>query len=400
MNGVRRRVNSGRTARLAWCALLAPALLVASLAAQEYGFVTRLGRDTVAIERVRRDAGHLFGDIVERNPTVVTRHYEVLLAADGSVRTFSIVSHRASAAPGDAGERVDLAFEAGGFRASVLRGGRSHVTMYTTHDPIAMPWLPMAWGLSEQVLIAARRDSGDSTPVTTYLPAGRLAGIGSTVLRRYATDSATIDYRGEPIVAYLDRRGSVVSLFGQRTTNKVRADRVVPAPDVAAIARRFASAERLAGGPAAALSPRDTARAVIGAASLAIDYGRPSLRGRRAIGLLVPVDSVWRTGANEATQLATTLPITLAGIALAAGRYTLWIRLTRQGPTLIINRQTGQWGTDYDSTADVARAPLAAAGVSKPVERFTCRIVPTGRSTGLLVIEWDRFRWTAAIAVR
>jgi hypothetical protein len=133
---------------------------------------------------------------------------------------------------------------------------------------------------------------------------------------------------------------------------------------------------------------------------LVVEYSRPQLRGRTVIGTLVPLDSVWRTGANEATQLSTTVPITLAGIELEPGQYTLWVRLTNAGPTLIVNRQTGQWGTDYVAANDLARAPMAAAQLDAPVETFTIRIVQTGNATGKLTMEWDRFRWTAEIALR
>ena len=198
--------------------------------------------------------------------------------------------------------------------------------------------------------------------MTLYLPAGRLVGIVMTFVHRYGRDSASIEYLKTPIMAQLDRQGRIASLSGDRTTNKVHLTRLDLPPDIESIAVRFSAVETAAGGAPPALSVRDTVRAAIGAAALMVDYGRPRLRGRTAIGRLVPLDSVWRTGANEATQFRTSVPITLAGIKLEPGQYTLWTELTTSGPTLIVNRQTGQWGTKYDATIYVCLSPSRGLG--------------------------------------
>ena len=90
-----------------------------------------------------------------------------------------------------------------------------------------------------------------------------------------------------------------------------------------AIGAQFAALETKKGG-VTQLSVRDTARATIGGATFTIDYGRPLARGRELLGDVIPYDHVWRTGANAATQFTTSAPITLAGIAVPAGTYTLW----------------------------------------------------------------------------
>ena len=376
--------------------------MVAPLAAQQsYGFVVRLGRDTVAMERVRRSADRLIGDVVERNPGVTIRHYEATLAPDGTVQRFVIDSRPGNPVPGrPASQHVELDFRTDSLRAAVGVGDSASVTVYPTGSRLAMPWLTATYGTSEQLLLAALKRPGDSIPVTLYLPAGRLAGTVTTFVHRYGRDSASIEYLKTPIMAQLDRQGRIASLSGDRTTNKVHLTRLDLPPDIESIAVRFSAVETAAGGAVAALCPRDTARGTIGAAVLMVDYGRPRLRGRAAIGRLVPLDSVWRTGANEATQFRTSMAITLAGTRLEPGLYTLWTELTTSGPTLIVNRQTGQWGTKYDATQDLARAPLKAETLATPVEAFTIRIEPTGSTTGKLVMEWDRFQWTAEIVLK
>ncbi|MEO7353504.1 MAG: DUF2911 domain-containing protein, partial [Gemmatimonadales bacterium] len=155
-----------------------------------------------------------------------------------------------------------------------------------------------------------------------------------------------------------------------------------------------------ANGPAAALSVRDTARATIGAATLLVDYGRPLARGRTILGNVVPFGEVWRTGANAATQFTTSSAITIGGLEVAPGTYTLWTLPTAGGAQLIVNKQSKQWGTEYHAEQDLGKAAVTTEKLSAPVEKFTMSVVPLSATTGNLVIEWDTFRWTAPIVIR
>jgi len=115
------------------------------------------------------------------------------------------------------------------------------------------------------------------------------------------------------------------------------------------------------------------------------------------VGGLIPLDQVWRTGANAATQLTVSAPVRLAGVRLDAGTYTLWTLPTHEGVQLIINGQTEQWGTEYRSERDIARRPMQVGVPDAQVERFTIRVDTAGES---LVMEWGSFRWSAPIQVR
>jgi hypothetical protein len=128
-------------------------------------------------------------------------------------------------------------------------------------------------------------------------------------------------------------------------------------------------------GPA---STRDTARATIGNAHVWVDYGRPSLRRREVWVNGVLGDTIWRTGANAATQLRTDADLTIGGVAVPAGTYTLWTRATPAGYQLIVNKQYGQWGTEYHPDRDLARVPLRESTIAAPVERFTIVLDPQG----------------------
>jgi hypothetical protein len=132
-----------------------------------------------------------------------------------------------------------------------------------------------------------------------------------------------------------------------------------------------------------------------------VDYGRPLLRGRVLLGDVIPYDEVWRTGANAATQFTTSAPITLDGLSLAAGRYTLWTAPHKNGEVdFIVSKQVGQWGTDYDPAHDLGNAPLHTETVNAPIEKFTISIVPADAKHGSLVMEWGTFKWSAPISLR
>ena len=118
------------------------------------------------------------------------------------------------------------------------------------------------------------------------------------------------------------------------------------------------------------------------------------------LGNIIPYDRVWRTGANAATQFTISAPITLAGMQVPQGSYTLWTVPHASGVEIIVNKETGQWGTSYNPAHDLGKAAMKSDTVTTPVEKFTMSIVPAGASNGALVMEWGPFRWSAPIVVR
>jgi len=123
------------------------------------------------------------------------------------------------------------------------------------------------------------------------------------------------------------------------------------------------------------------------------------MRGRAIFGALVPYGAVWRTGANAATQLSTDRDLDLGGARVPAGTYTLWTIPGPSGWTLIVNAQTGQWGTEYHADRDVVRIPMRVTTVRGRLERFTISIVP-GRRGGVLRMAWDRTRAAIPFTVK
>ncbi|MFL5563420.1 MAG: DUF2911 domain-containing protein [Gemmatimonadaceae bacterium] len=148
--------------------------------------------------------------------------------------------------------------------------------------------------------------------------------------------------------------------------------------------------------------------ALAGPARIAISYGQPHARGRQVFGRLIPLDTVWRFGANEATTLHADVDLTLGDLKIPRGDYSLFVLYTKSGSQLIVNRGTAMWGTDYDSTKDVGRVPLTSRTMAEPEESLTIYLIPDsprpsegyGEMRGVLRIEWGTTelstRWSVA----
>lgn len=123
-----------------------------------------------------------------------------------------------------------------------------------------------------------------------------------------------------------------------------------------------------------------------------INYSRPAAKGRKIVGGLVPYDQVWRTGANEATSLKSDADLVVGSTTVPAGSYTLYSLPSQSAWKLIINKQTGQWGTQYDQSQDLARVDMNVTQLSQPVEQFTISFVKSGGDVGKLNLEWENTR--------
>ena len=146
-------------------------------------------------------------------------------------------------------------------------------------------------------------------------------------------------------------------------------------------------------------SPHETAKATVGGATISVEYGRPYMRGRKIMGGLVPYGQVWRTGADAATTLTTSKALAIGGATVPAGKVTLYTLPAEAGWKLIINKQTGQWGTEYDQAQDLARVDLTKKALSAPVDQLTIAIEPSGDG-GVLKISWETTELSVPFTVK
>lgn len=137
-------------------------------------------------------------------------------------------------------------------------------------------------------------------------------------------------------------------------------------------------------------SPHVKTEWTIDGAQISITYGRPYLKGRD-IKTMEPAGQIWRIGADEATTLTTDKPLKFGTLNVPAGSYSLFAVPGEIQWQLAINKQSGQWGTDYDQKQDLGRVPMTVSKLSKPVEQVTFVIddTPAGAT---LHIDWGTVR--------
>lgn len=364
-------------------------------------FVSMLGRDTVAVERYTRTGTRLEGEVLSRFPRVQVVRYVADLS-NGRFRGMS-VSTRA----GDAGTTAPpllsmvTLFADSTATIEIQRDGRPD-SVNSTRRPFrgraapSIPGFPAAVGLYEQILAFNPPAGRDSVRVAT-LGAGNPATM--TLLRRGRDTVVLVSSfnDGWVEVATVDAAGRINTLDATATTVKTRTHRA-PQLDFDAVLRSWTAVEA-ARGRAGRMSPTDTVRSAVGTATVEIVYSRPFKRGRQVWGNLVPWGTWWRTGANAATQLTTSADLLFGTTVVPAGKYTLYSLPAPSGTQLIINTQTGQWGTAYDPARDLARVPMTQTMLAQPVEQFTIALTRQGTG-GILRMSWDNREFAVPFRVR
>lgn len=146
-------------------------------------------------------------------------------------------------------------------------------------------------------------------------------------------------------------------------------------------------------------SPPAQTSITLGGKAITIKYSAPYAKGRKIFGGLVPYGEVWRFGANEATSLSTAADLKIGDLAVPKGSYTLYMLAGENESFLIVNKQTGQWGTEYSQGQDLGRVKLTKKATSKPVEQFSVKL-HAGKSSGaVLETEWENTEFTVPIAL-
>jgi hypothetical protein len=377
---------------------------------ERYGFLTMLGRDTISIESISRQGNTLTSDEVDRFPGVRIRHTVVDLNDDGSIRHLVMNIHTPSEPSGQRDRKVVADVAANKVYLSKTDSTGTVNRDFPTGGSIVVAHVPQMYSLYELYFAAALKQAA----------ASKLAAGSPVQMRQFYIDrefdrfplghatvnpldsgkiEITHDWLSGTGEAMMDSAGNMLSYSGARTTYDVQVKRLAAPPDVKGITDRF-EAKETQGGNVKSLSIRDTTRTQIGNSIFTVDYGRPLLRGRTLVGDVIPYDRVWRTGANAATQFTTSTQIRLAGMQVPAGTYTLFTAPHTNGVDLIVNKQTGQWGTEYNRSLNLGISRINSEVATATVEEFTISIRPSDNRHGTLVLEWGSFRWIAPIEVQ
>ena len=351
----------------------------APTAPESGAYVVRLGNDTVAVDQYTRVGDRIEGTFMTRAPGTVVTKYVVTLNPTGMPSLFEVTQRLPNGG---------LVPPNNTRSATVTFAGDSAITQiqrdtFITRRVLARSAFPyINFAVSMYALpIAALRAANKDSAMFAIIGAGGGNPNALAVVRK-GPNRYWMIVGGYPTEVTTDDAGRVQTVDGAHTTQHILVRRQGSA-DVPGLAAMFAQR----GG---VLSPRDTINATVGPAQLWVDYSRPLARGRRVFGANgVLGDTIWRTGANAATQLRTSAPLLVSGQTIPAGTYTLWTVAIPGRYQLIFNKQVGQWGTEYHAEQDLVRVPLNATSLPSTVDRFTIVIDPAGGNTGALHLRWD-----------
>jgi hypothetical protein len=182
-------------------------------------------------------------------------------------------------------------------------------------------------------------------------------------------------------------------------------------PAAAAVVCALVAAALLCVMPALAqqkrVSPHETISTVVDKNRVTIVYGRPYSKDpksetiRKIWGTLVPYDKPWRMGADEATLLITQMPIVMGETTVPAGAYTLFFLPVENGPSkLIINKQLGQWGLQYDEKQDFARINVDKQPLDPAVSQFTMAVERNPAGGGYIKLMWENTQFVVPFTVK
>jgi len=352
-----------------------------SLHAQSNTIVYRLGKDTVAIEQYTRTATRIVGEMVQRSGPAVTRmQYDIAVGKDGRPATASFKRMQGDGTlPPNSPSETQFRVNADSVVREIVWADSVQRRAFASKTATLM-YPTFVYGPTE--LLMASKRSGvaiDSVPAI-----GLTGNPGYTGFTTVGGDTVRLKQSGGayPMVMRFDAKSQLQYVDGFGTTNKSIGTRSNGKLDIASIAKTMK--------PTGTLSSRDMARGAFGQGGMVIvDYGRPMVRERSVWGgTLVPYDSVWRAGANDATHLFTTRTLAFGTVNVPPGMYSLWVQHTRNGTFLIVNKQTGQWGTQYDATQDLARIAMQMSPTPSAVEEMTVSVKQFGGNRGAIEFAW------------
>src|SRR3990170_2697828 len=126
-------------------------------------------------------------------------------------------------------------------------------------------------------------------------------------------------------------------------------------------------------------------------AVIRVTYSRPSKNDREVFGKLVPYDKVWRTGANENTEIKFYQDVELSGKKVKAGTYALFTIPGEKNWTIILNNDLDYWGSfKYNEKNDVVRVTAPVSTLNEPLENFSIQFNSKGEKQGVMKLGWDK----------
>lgn len=347
-------------------------------------YITLLGNDTLAVEQFEKTDNGMQAEVILRSPEISFTSYELELGETGEIQKMVKRSHSPEEGFAGEGEVTQTILNVNDSLVVETAANEGPKRQAVPYEKGALPFIDMVHWPFEVVLnnAAASLQDSISQPMLTG------PRLSTFIIAKISEDSMTIRHPFRGVMGVdVNENGDLMHLDAGLTTRKLKVHRV-PKVDIDALGERFASMDQ-SGTPFGELSGAESEDFSFKGADFHVEYGSPLKRGREIFGGIVPWGERWRTGANRATHFSTTQDLVIGDLNVPAGEYTLFTIPEPEGGTLIINKQTGQNGQNYDGSRDLGRVPMEINTQPEATERFTIR-VEEANPGGVLKLIWDR----------
>ena len=369
-----------------------------------HSYVEKLGDDTLSVETFSRDARGYEGQLMQRMPATQVASYKADLNNKGMVTHMKITWKTPDDNPKGPKPRtweVTIKNNVATIHMSGVWRGKQIDTTFTKNVPAgtipAVGKYPPAVSTFSQVMHQADKNGDGSEYSTSVLYAGWNRLI-PTKIHHVSEDTLSMkEMDGFWYTATVNKQG-VINWYSAKNTTVRTITNLENNIHISELASMFAKRDAEGRGMPIA-SPLDSSKITIDGAHLKVVYSRPSVRGRKIWGGLVPYNKEWRTGANAATMFYTSKKLEIGKIMVPAGIYTLYSIYTPDSAKLIINSQTGQWGTVYHESRDFARIPMEKKELAKTQEKFLISFKPSGKG-GYIILSWNKTEYRVPFKVR
>ena len=345
-------------------------------------FVAKLGTDTVIVETYNMLPNHLYGKAFLRYPEDQIGVFDFHFYPDGSIKHYSMsfMNPDSSYITSSGTQGVYCEDDTCTWFAS-WKGEEDEYTnkRAVKHIDFIGGWTPtislLEWNCMR--LIKSGKQSLPITLINDY--------IGTRNVAVWKGKEDTLIFGGD-FLEYtklkVTAEGRIVNYDGTATPWNYIATKLEPI-NVDDVAKRMLKKPKI-GIP----SPEIKVDFLVANDTINLSYGRPSKRGRKIFGGIVPYDSVWRTGAGDPTTLTLPYNIQFGKSMILKGKYTLYTIPRADQWTLIFNTDLKQWPTEPNRSKDFVLIPLQVKRLPTPVEQFTIAIEPS-KDGGVIKFTWD-----------
>ena len=357
-------------------------------------FVTRLGTDTLALERFKIEDKLITAHVVLRSPTTRFIAYQLKQDDTGGIAQMFRVTPADESFEADGqtpGQKIEVSGDSLINELPDRQGNMRRFAML--NQPGALPFIDMVHWPFELAFRNAAKSPADS--IHQMLVTGRR--LSDFIIHKPGTDSLTLRHPSRGVMGVTtNAEGQLIKLDAALTTRKLVVTRTNDL-DFEALARQFMDRDAK-GSPFGSLSGAVERDFSFKNTNFKVTHGAPLKRGRDIFGGIVPWGQRWRTGANRATHFTTSRNLQIGNLTVPAGEYSLFTIPEANGGTLIINEQTGQNGRSYNAERDLGRVPMTLSTQDVVTEAFTI-LVEESSTGGTLKLIWDQTVFSVDFAI-